>query len=152
MTYEAVLDLIAEQGIEIVELDAPERLKGLLLDEYIFVNKNLSTTEKKCILAEEYAHFMLNHGDILNQKNMNNRKQEKKARNFAYELLIPVEEFIDAFSDGCVNLYEVAEFFDVTDEFLSGAIEHYKCQYGEGLKVDRTYTIYFDPPSVLCQR
>jgi hypothetical protein len=54
-----------------------DKLKGLYVDGNIALSDKLDTTnEKTCILAEELGHHYTTAGNILNQSNSNNRKQE----------------------------------------------------------------------------
>lgn len=45
---------------------------------------SLTQTEKSCVLAEEIGRRYTTIGDILDQNDMNNRKQELRARLWAY--------------------------------------------------------------------
>jgi len=119
------------------------RLKGLYSDNVIAISSRLnSSTEKACILAEELGHHYTSAGDILDQTKLSNVKQEKRARSWAYERLIPLNRLIDACAAGCRNRYELAEYLEVTEEFLDEAIKRYKEKYGLFYTVNN-YTIYF---------
>jgi len=125
------------------------RLKGLYSDNVIAISSRLnSSTEKACILAEELGHHYTSAGDILDQTKLSNVKQEKRARSWAYERLIPLNRLIDACAAGCRNRYELAEYLEVTEEFLDEAIKRYKEKYGLFYTVNN-YTIYFEPLGVL---
>src|SRR5680860_935696 len=86
--------------------------------------------EKACILAEEYGHYRTTSGNILNQKNVSNIKQEKRARNWGYEKLVSLEKLIEAYKAGVQNCYDLADFLDVTEDFLQNALKHYQEKYG----------------------
>ena len=125
---------IAEcEGIEVFELELPERIKGLYYDNSIVINKSIETyKERKCILAEELGHYFTSVGDILNLKIESNRKQETRARNWAIKKLIPFEELVYAHQQGYTSIYELAEYFDVIEDFMKEAILYYqsKCKGG----------------------
>lgn len=53
-------------------------------------------------------------------------KQEKKADRWAVMQLVPAAELREAFSSGVVEVWELAEYFDVTEDFIRKAIEIYK--------------------------
>lgn len=53
-------------------------------------------------------------------------KQEKKADRWAVSCLVPAEEFMRVLSEGVVEVWELAEYFDVTEEFIRKAAEIYK--------------------------
>lgn len=76
-----------EEGIDIVHYNFDsDQIKGLYMDGVIALNQKLETTrEKTCILAEELGHHETSFGNILDQTVTANRKQEYKARIWAYK-------------------------------------------------------------------
>jgi len=118
--------------------------KGLIYGRNIAIKKELTETEKKCVMAEELGHYYTGVGDILDQSSVNNRKQELCGRIYAYNKLIGLMGIIDAYKHNCRNLYESAVHLDVTEEFLNEAISYYRSKYGTSVTVDN-YTIFFEP-------
>ncbi|EBF5125594.1 ImmA/IrrE family metallo-endopeptidase [Listeria monocytogenes] len=116
--------------------------KGLYYNKHIFVNPNQSDVEMRCTLAEEVGHHHLTVGNIVNQETINDRKQEKLARNWGYESLVPLRKIIDAYYEGYTEYYEVAEFLEVTEDFLKHSIEYYKNKYGNTVECNG-YVIIF---------
>lgn len=100
--------------------------KGLYSDDCIWINKGLSEREKVCVLAEEIGHYHTSSGNILNQNDIRNAKQEHAARIWAYNKLVPESEIWYAIEEGYTEIYEIAEFLDVDEQFLKESIEHYK--------------------------
>lgn len=141
LEYKAFMD-----GIDIIDYDFnSDGIKGLYCDGVIGINKNIkNTTEKTCILAEELGHHHTSAGNIIDQTKTENRKQEQRARMWAYNRQIGLSGIIDAYRQGCRNLHEMAECLDVTEEFLQDALEAYRLKYGHYVNVDN-YTIYFEP-------
>src|SRR5690625_1289 len=126
-----------------------KRIKGLYSDNIIWINKKIqSTTEKACILAEELGHYHTSFGDILDQSKIMNRKQEILARSWAYKRLVPLEKIISAHKNNVRNKYELADFLNITEEFLMEALRRYKDEYGLYTRIDN-FTIYFEPLSVV---
>nr|WP_130806481.1 ImmA/IrrE family metallo-endopeptidase [Senegalia massiliensis] len=149
MMYENLIRETEEEGIEIVEMKLTNNIKGLYADKIIAINKNIDTnTEKKCILAEELGHYHTSSGDILDQSKLINRKQEKRARIWGYKKLVGMTKLINAYKNNITNRYELADFLDVTEEYIDEALEYYKEYYGISYKIDN-YIIYFDPLSIL---
>ncbi|EKD5939311.1 ImmA/IrrE family metallo-endopeptidase, partial [Listeria monocytogenes] len=105
-------------------------------------NPRQSDIEMRCTLAEEIGHHKLSVGNIVNQNTVNDRKQEKLARNWGYESLIPLRKIIDAYYEGFTDYYEVADFLEVTEEFLKHSIEYYKSKYGNTVECNG-YVIIF---------
>lgn len=144
MTYEELQ--IQHHTLNIVEMDLSgiKGLKGLCVDENIAVEKTLTQTEKACILAEELGHYHTTTGNILDQSKPENRKQELKARLWAYNKQIGLLGIVKAYQHGCQNRYEAAEYLGVTEEFLADALKTYRSKYGTHATVDN-YIIYFEP-------
>ncbi len=87
----------------------------------IMVNSNLSYNEKRQQLAEEFSHALLHLGNQLTYYNdIYLDKQENQAKRMAAYLLCPLfmikELSIDM--DNYTMLDEMAEIFDVTNEFM----------------------------------
>ncbi|MCW6112155.1 ImmA/IrrE family metallo-endopeptidase [Clostridium sporogenes] len=145
MTYNKLLYEAESQGVEVVEMKFRGKCKGLYGDNVIALNKNIETLkEKRCILAEELGHHYTSSGNILDNSNISNSKQEKRARNWGYEKLVGIIDIIDAFNAGTKNRYEMAEYLEVTEDFLESSIQHYKEKYGVLFEIDN-YIIYFEP-------
>ena len=118
--------------------------KGRIKGNRIAIKKDLTETEKKCVLAEELGHHYTAVGDILDQSSAENRKQEMRGRIVAYNKLVGLRGIVDAYLHHCQNLSEAAEYLGVTEEFLSDSIMYYKNKYGVFATVDN-YTIVFEP-------
>lgn len=120
---------------------------GLWYNNRIAVRSDMSEREKFCVLAEELGHYHLTVGNILDQSNTNNKKQELKARRYAYDKIIGVKGIVDAYSHGCKSIFEMADYLNVTEEFLNDAIEYYHSKYGLYTTLDN-YIVYFEPLAV----
>jgi hypothetical protein len=107
----------------------------------------MTTTEKACVLAEELGHHYTTVGNILDQSKVENRKQERRARLWAYRKMFDLVDLISAYKYGCRNRYEVAEYLGVTEQFLEEALIVYKEKYGPYTKLDK-YMICFEPLTV----
>jgi len=149
MLYQMLLNDADRQNVAVYESSMGSNLRGLYGDNIIWLNRGLPTyTDKVCVLAEEIGHYYTSTGDILDQKKIAHIKQEKRAKNWGYEKLIPLKSFVEASREGVSNCYELAKFLDVTEEFLDYAIEHYKEKFGLYTEWE-DYLIYFDPLRVL---
>ncbi len=149
MPYEKLLHEAFQQGVEVYEQPMQPRNKGLYSNNVIWINKFLpSSVEKGCVLAEELGHYHTSSGDILDQTKLVNRKQEKRARNWAYKRLIPLTSFIDAYKAGIKNRYELAFYLGVTESFIEETLYRYKEEYGICVTVNE-HTVYFEPLGIL---
>lgn len=122
----------------------PKGYDGFYSDDYVLIDKNLPHRKKIEILAEELAHHKLTWGDITDQSQFNNRKFERYARRHAMEQIVSLQGIIDAFRHNCHNLYEMANFFEVSESFVQQCIEHYKVRNGLST-LHNGYLIQFEP-------
>lgn len=125
------------------------RIKGLYCDGTIALNRDMYIeSEKTCVLAEELGHHYTTIGDIMDQTDVSNRKQERRARIWAYHKLLSLNDLIDSYKCGCRNQFEIAEHLNVTEEFLVDCLEYYKEKYGLYVRKDN-YLIYFEPLGIM---
>ena len=144
MEYEKLM-IKYEKDVKIKELPLKYGFKGLYKNKKIIIDSNIETNkEKTCILAEELGHHFTSYGDIIDQSDIRNVKQELKARAWAYERLVGIVNLINAHKAGVRGRYELAEFLEIPEWFLLEAIEYYKSKYGTCYKIDN-YLIYFSP-------
>lgn len=125
------------------------RIKGLYCDGTIALNRDIYIeSEKTCVLAEELGHHYTTVGDIMDQTDVSNRKQERRARIWAYHKLLSLNNLIDSYKYGCQNQFEIAEHLNVTEEFLVDCLKYYKEKYGLYVRKDN-YLIYFEPLGIM---
>lgn len=147
--YERLTDTAGKLGLCVIEKEFKSSAKGLCKGNKIGISKSLEDVkEKRCILAEEMAHAFFTAGNILDQSDVSNIKQEHFARGQAYEALIPLSLLIDAYTQGYESRYEIAEYLEVTEEFLINSLWHYLNKYGI-YKQHGNYTICFSPLSII---
>ena len=84
MNYDFLIDVAWQEGLSVKE--KPFRTyDGRIKDKSIYIRKDMTPTEKACVLAEELGHHYTTVGNILDQSDVGNRKQELKARLWAYD-------------------------------------------------------------------
>ena len=147
MNYETLLEEADSQFLVVKE--KPLRAhNGRIKGNRIAIKKDIPTTQKACVLAEELGHHYTTVGNILDQSKTENRKQERRARLWAYKRAFDLVDLVSAYKHGCRNRYEIAEYLEVTESFLQEALDTYKEKYGPYTKVDR-YVVYFEPLGIL---
>lgn len=147
--YERLLNEAYQHNVDAFERTMKPRIRGLYGDNVIWINKHITnSTEKACVLAEELGHYHTSTGIILDQSKVENRKQERQARKWAYKKLVPLLKIIEAYKAGIQNRYELAEYLEITETFLLEAIARYKEEYGIYTRLG-CYTIYFEPLGVM---
>lgn len=150
MNYEALLKEADSESLIVKE--KPLRAHGgRLKGKKIAIKMDMTTTEKACVLAEELGHYYTTVGNILDQSDVQNRKQEQRARLWAYNKKIGLYGIIRAYQRRCQNLAEMAEYLDVTEEFLIEALNRYHQKYGYKAEVDN-YIILFKPQLAVIEK
>lgn len=141
MGYE---ELLVEYDKHVLVIEKQLINNGYYCDGIIAIKETITNAEKNCVLAEELGHHYTSSGDISNLKDMRNVKQEKKARSWAINKLIPIEMFIEAFERCRLNKFDMAEDLDVTISFLEETVEYYRQKFGLYVQFNN-YIIVFEP-------
>ena len=148
MTYEQLLATADQNDLVVKEQPLTDH-DGLLRGKRIAIRNDIETqAEKSCVLAEELGHHYTTAGDILDQTDVMNQKQEYRARLYGYNLKIGLTGLIRAYEAGCRSLYEMADFLDATEEYLKEAIQCYRSKFGVCTSIDN-YVVYFEPFAVM---
>lgn len=149
--YEELLNDADKSNVNVTDrFDLSDtRFKGLYCDGTIALDKDMYIeSEKTCVLAEELGHYYTTVGDIMDQTDASNRKQERHARIWAYHKLLSLDDLVASYKYGCRNQFEIVEHLNVTEEFLMDCLEYYKEKYGLYVRKDN-YLIYFKPLGIL---
>lgn len=134
-----------EQNIPVDYLNfKSDKLYGLYIDGSVALRAGMTSAQTADTLAEELEHHYTTVGNILDQNNVSNRKQERIARFRAYNRRIGLSGIIQGYRNHCQSLHELAEYLDVTEEFLKDALECYREKYGISTSLDG-YMIVFEP-------
>lgn len=147
LTYDELLIESDSNNLIAKEKNLPVS-KGRIKGNRIAIRKNIPTVEKACVLAEELGHHYTTVGNILYQDSTEKRKQEMRARIIAYNKMIGISGLLNSYQAGCTNRYEIADYLNITEEFLCDALTYYKSKYGTCTVLDN-YMIYFEPLGVL---
>ena len=150
-SYEILLSEASENGLVVKEKPLKYN-NGRIKGSRVPIRQDLSTSvEKACVLAEELGHHYTTYGNILDQSDASNRKQELRARAWAYNKQIGLLGLIRAYEHGCRNRFEIAEYLEVTEEVLEECLVFYRNKYGKRTNVDN-YVVYFIPNLVIMKR
>ena len=118
--------------------------EGFYDNGVILIDKNLPETRKAEVLYEELAHHKLTYGNILDQSKWINRKFESYARRHGYEAALPLRIIVEAHHYGVSNLYELAQYVQLSEEHVLEILEYYKQKHGIGTHYG-DYVITFEP-------
>lgn len=144
--FEKDLQAAYDEGLDVKEKSLKSDASALIKGNKVALNRRKLTTtkEKICVLAEERGHYHTTVGNILDLSVTENRKQELRARLWAYNTKIGLRGIISAFEARCQSLEETAEYLNVTEKFLADALECYRDKFGVYITVDN-YMIQFIP-------
>ncbi len=105
---------------EVVSFSLPEGLIAMDVD------KMKNSQEEKVFLAHELGH--IETGSFYNvHSGLDVRgKHERRADKQAIKMLVPKDELDNAVNSGFTELWELADYFDVSEDFMKKAICWYK--------------------------
>ena len=88
-----------------------------------------NSIEEKEILAEELGHYYCNALYYINDNAIAKRKCELRAKKWAYSILVPLQKLKEKIAQG-LNLYDLADYFDVDIKYMIDCIDFYSEKYG----------------------
>ncbi len=96
-------------------------------DYGIFIDKSYETKERelKEILMHEYGHCKTGTLYKFDTDKLTIERCERCADRTAIERYLPYEELCDAMKNGYREVYELAEHFEITEDFIKKALFHY---------------------------
>ena len=96
----------------------------------IALNKRLieSEAEEKTVLFHEMGHHYTKAYYNFESKFELKCRKEYRAHRWAVMNYLPLDELLNAVNKGYTEPYQLAEYFDVTEEFIHTAYEIYKRQ------------------------
>lgn len=133
-SLENLCNIALKEKIDIIEskfyTDTKARSFRNSNEFYIFLNKAMirSTIEEKEILAEELGHYYTGTYYTLNSSQSFIDWCECKALKWAYSVLVPFKKLQEKILQG-LNIFELAEFFELDYEYMQNAISFYTEKY-----------------------
>ena len=131
MEIRALYDLAKQQNIEVIPFPMPDSgSMSIMLDSgdcWIGIDPAIQDggAEERVHLGHEIGHCVT--GSFYNRYAAVDCRQrhENRANKWAVLTLIPVDDLDDAVASGCTELWELAERFDVTEDFIKKAVCYY---------------------------
>lgn len=131
MEIQALYDLAEQQNIPVVRFPLAETgsLSVMLDSGECFIGMDASVQDggiqERVHLGHELGHC--NTGSFYNIHAAVDCRQrhENRADKWAIRHLIPVDDLDDAVAGGCTQIWELAERFQVTEEFMRKAVCYY---------------------------
>lgn len=124
-------NLAHEQSIEVIQYPMRENgsASAMLPDGSCYIGMDASvcdgSVQEMVHLGHELGHCM--KGAFYNRYSDYDCRQrhENRADKWAISQLIPVDDLDEAVADGCCEIWELAERFGVTEDFMKKAICYY---------------------------
>lgn len=93
---------------------------------YVAVDDHVTNAEERVCLAHELGHCeTMSFYNVYSPLDIR-EKHELRANRWAIGKLIPKSAYLRALKNGYDNLYSLAEYFSVTEEFMKKAVEYYR--------------------------
>lgn len=106
-------------------LDQRLKLKGLIIENTIYLNQYLNDRERYVTLAEEIGHWETTSNKNITDYKLNS-KEELIAREWSFKKIVPVEDLKKFESKDTITDYEVAEDLDLPINVVREACSMYK--------------------------
>lgn len=112
-------------------INTKARIFELNNNYYIGLDDNQINTsiEEKEVLAEELGHYYTNTLYYLDSDKILKDKCEYRAMKWAYFVLVPLQKLKEKIKQG-LNLYDLADYFDVDCKYMNDCIDFYTEKYG----------------------
>lgn len=137
----ALYDLAQQQNIEVLRYPMQENgSMSIMLDDgtcYIGIDGSVQdgSVQERVHMGHELGHCLT--GSFYNRHSPFDIRQrhENRADKWAICQLIPLEDLDEAIAEGCCELWELAERFGVTEQFIKKAV----CYYVHGNVAEELY-------------
>lgn len=130
MELNKLYDIATRENISIEDFKMKNKaiIERIDTEYYIGLNysKIKSITEEKELLAEELGHYYCNAFYNSNSDFSTISKKEYRANKWKCTVLVSVNDFIDAFKKGLKNIYEIAEYLNLSEDTVAFAYNYYK--------------------------
>ena len=134
MNTSALYGFAKQQNIEVIPFPMQEKgSMSILLDNgacIIGMDAGVrdGSRQERVHLGHELGHCVTGSFYSIHTAIDSRQRHENKADKWAIQALVPVDDLDAAIAAGCTELWELAERFDVTEEFIRKAV----CLYVHG--------------------
>ena len=141
MQIRNLYDLARQQNIEVLSYPMPENgsMSVMLEDGKCFIGMDDDLrdggVQERVHLSHELGHCVTGSFYNIYAAVDYRQRHENRADKWAIQALIPVEAMDDAIAEGCTEVWELAERFQVTEDFIRKAV----CFYVHGNVAEELY-------------
>ena len=131
MELDELYMLANEKNIKVMDFSLPQNTAVTVsLGDGCFVGVDpevfFSKRKEKVVLAHELGHIETGSLYSVDANNAERIKKETKKKKWTVETLIPLEKLKTAIEDGHGDVGALAEYFEVTEEFMLKALLYYR--------------------------
>ena len=153
-TINDIFNIILKETIILEEVKFKNNIDGIYLklpglDPTIGVNKSIVFDNKKYIsvITEELGHHFTTSGDLTAEcitysDQINKYKKEFKARRWASDFLISDYEFEQALHSGASTMFDLEEYFGVTEGIIKYKIKSIYCNENKYKKIINNFKLH----------
>ena len=141
MQIQNLYDLARQQNIEVLSYPMPENgsMSVMLEDGSCFIGMDDGLrdggAQERVHLSHELGHCVTGSFYNIYAAIDYRQRHENRANKWAIQTLIPVEALDDAIAEGCTEVWELADRFQVTEDFIRKAV----CYYVHGNVAEELY-------------
>ena len=134
MELRSLYDLAAQQNIEVIPFPMPRNGSMSVMSDSgvcaIGMDESIRDggTQERVHLSHELGHCVTGSFYNIHAAIDCRQRHENRADKWAIQALIPVEELDEAIAGGCTEVWDLADRFGVTEEFVRKAL----CWYVHG--------------------
>lgn len=131
MELRSLYDLARQQNIEVVPFPMEKNGSMSIMDDdgSCFIGMDASVRDggiqERVHLSHEMGHCITGSFYNIYAAIDYRQRHENRANKWAIQALIPVDDLDDAIADGCTEVWELAERFGVTEDFVRKAVCFY---------------------------
>ena len=141
MQIQNLYTLAQQQNIEVLSCSMPrtESMYLMLENGSCVIGMDDSVrdggVQERVHLSHELGHCVTGSFYNIHAAIDHRQRHENRANQWAIQSLIPVEELDNAIAEGCTEVWELAERFQVTEDFIRKAV----CFYVHGNLAEELY-------------
>ena len=141
MELSALYDFARQQNIEVIPFPMKESGSMSIQSDsgacYIGMDDRVcdGAAQERVHLGHELGHCVTGSFYSIHTAIDSRQRHENKADKWAIQALVPVDDLDAAIAGGCTELWELAERFDVTEDFIRKAV----CYYVHGNMASELY-------------
>lgn len=127
----ALYEIAEQQNIEVIQHPMLENgSMSIMLDDgtcYIGIDASVRDggPQERVHLGHELGHCVTGSFYNIYAAIDHRRRHENRADKWAIQHLIPAEKLDEAITNGCTELWELADHFGVTEDFIKKAVCYY---------------------------